>query len=746
MGSNHRNKQRIKITYLKFNIMKKLTLLVINLCLIVFITCAQAPQTFNYQAIIRNSTGDVISSQDVNIRISILLGNASGTSEYVEFHQLITNPYGLVNLEVGSGTVISGSFTGITWGASEHYLKIEVDITGGTDYVPMGTVQLISVPYALYANEVSTVSPTDLYHWNTAFGWGNHALAGYLTTEADGSATNEGLLTVGTGGVNSSEIQSNTLSSSIILAGGTNVTITEDGNTITIGTSSSGDVTKVGIPENDQLGIWTGDGTIEGDVDLTFNGEKLSTKKLCILSPTAGTKDYNKFLVLDYSGSEVKTRTGSQLLSDIEAEPALTKGTLTEVIPGLEFSDYFQVIGNDITLSLSNGYSIPTLSQQATWSTAYNWGDHALVGYLTSYTETDPIYSLSAASTIEASDITNWDAAYSWGDHHTAGYWTTAAINDLTDGKSDASNVYLGNGSGTFDDGNNYNVGLGIDALKSNTSGIRNTALGYQALNHNSSGGYNTATGAWALMGNTTGEYNTSTGALALTMNTTGSSNTATGLYALRDNLTGGDNTATGAQTLSFNTTGHGNTANGSSSLWFNTIGQYNTGSGFYSLVYNTTGGYNASFGAWSSGKNTTGTVNTAAGYMANSNNQEGSYNTMMGGYAGNGSSVHNKSNNVMIGYMSGYNATTGTDGNIFLGYMAGYNETGANKLYIENSSSSTPLIYGEFDNDKVTINDVLKLTPRTTAPASPTAGEIYVGTDGHIYCYLGGAWKQLDN
>ena len=93
----------------------------------------------------------------------------------------------------------------------------------------------------------------------------------------------------------------------------------------------------------------------------------------------------------------------------------------------------------------------------------------------------------------------------------------------------------------------------------------------------------------------------------------------------------------------------------------------------------------------------------------------------------------------------SGHQLNTGTD-NIFIGYQAGYNETGSNKLYISNSNTSNPLIYGDFSTGKVTINDVLKLTPRSSAPASPSEGEIYVGTDYHIYCYLHGAWIQLDN
>ena len=82
----------------------------------------------------------------------------------------------------------------------------------------------------------------------------------------------------------------------------------------------------------------------------------------------------------------------------------------------------------------------------------------------------------------------------------------------------------------------------------------------------------------------------------------------------------------------------------------------------------------------------------------------------------------------------------------MFLGYRAGYSETGDDKLYIANSNDSTPLIKGDFSTDKVTINDVLIIDPRSSAPTSPTEGELYVNsTNHHIYCYLNGSWKQLD-
>jgi hypothetical protein len=84
--------------------------------------------------------------------------------------------------------------------------------------------------------------------------------------------------------------------------------------------------------------------------------------------------------------------------------------------------------------------------------------------------------------------------------------------------------------------------------------------------------------------------------------------------------------------------------------------------------------------------------------------------------------------------------------GNVFIGYKAGYFESQSNKLYIDNCDTSAPLIYGDFSENKLTINDVLKINPRNTAPNNPSEGELYVNSvNHHIYCYLYGSWHQLD-
>jgi hypothetical protein len=135
--------------------MKKL-IFSLSLMLLAISIFAQVPEAFKYQAIARDLSGNVIANQNISLRINILQGSSTGTSVYCETHSVTSNGMGLMNLEIGNGTYVSGSFSGITWGTSTYYIKIEMDATGGTSYVPMGTSQLLSVPYALYAKTATT--------------------------------------------------------------------------------------------------------------------------------------------------------------------------------------------------------------------------------------------------------------------------------------------------------------------------------------------------------------------------------------------------------------------------------------------------------------------------------------------------------------------------------------------------------------------------------------------------------------
>jgi len=138
--------------------MKKTTLIIVVSLLFTFNfslsnLLAQSPQAFKYQAVVRDNNGNLLINHLVNFKISILKTIASGTAVYVETQSYTTNPYGLANLVIGNGTLVSGNFTTINWGNDEYFVKIEFDANGGSSFQLMGTSQLLSVPYALYSEK-----------------------------------------------------------------------------------------------------------------------------------------------------------------------------------------------------------------------------------------------------------------------------------------------------------------------------------------------------------------------------------------------------------------------------------------------------------------------------------------------------------------------------------------------------------------------------------------------------------------
>ena len=131
---------------------------VIAILITVATTKAQAPQLMSFQSVVRDNTGKLVASHSVGLRLSILQGSITGTAVYVETQTATSNANGLVTLQVGGGTVVSGTFSAIDWSAGPYYIKSEIDPTGGTSYLVAGTTQLLSVAYALYANKAGSTT------------------------------------------------------------------------------------------------------------------------------------------------------------------------------------------------------------------------------------------------------------------------------------------------------------------------------------------------------------------------------------------------------------------------------------------------------------------------------------------------------------------------------------------------------------------------------------------------------------
>jgi uncharacterized protein (TIGR02145 family) len=329
-----------------------------------------------------------------------------------------------------------------------------------------------------------------------------------------------------------------------------------------------------------------------------------------------------------------------------------------------------------------------------------------------------------------------------------------------------------------------------------NSDSLHNTRAGSGSLYQNAIGTKNTAIGKSALYKNKNGYGNTAIGESALYFNSDGNANTAIGDSSLYSNTQGIGNQANGYLSLYSNTAGSQNAAIGFKSLYSNTLGNENTAIGEYALTDNTTGSLNIAIGTVASQSNTTGKNNTAIGTKTLRWNKTGFSNTAIGAYAL--TSINTGSNNTAIGdssllYFStgGFNTAIGnfaggklTTGykNIFIGNEAGNNlslSTVSNKLVIQNDSSVSPLIYGEFDTKKLTVNGKLIvgdpsilsssavleassttqgfLPPRLTyaqkmAIINPATGLVVFCTDcgpprinGELEVFSGGIWRNMN-
>ena len=150
---------------------------------------SQAPQGVNFQGVARNPSGDPLPNKPISVRVSILKESETGPAEYTETHAVTTTAQGLFNLVIGKGLPTSGSFAAINWAAAtKKFFKLEIDANGGKSYTLLGTQQLLSVPYALYAEKTRLTAGTGIAISNNST-IENAAPDKMVTLQGSGAAT-----------------------------------------------------------------------------------------------------------------------------------------------------------------------------------------------------------------------------------------------------------------------------------------------------------------------------------------------------------------------------------------------------------------------------------------------------------------------------------------------------------------------------------------------------------------------------
>jgi len=253
----------------------------------------------------------------------------------------------------------------------------------------------------------------------------------------------------------------------------------------------------------------------------------------------------------------------------------------------------------------------------------------------------------------------------------------------------DATNFSFGIGSGS------QNAAFGTNALNQIITGVGNSAYGYMSLGKTNGIG-NTAVGSWALFDSNSGDYNNALGRRALLANISGSSNMAMGYQSLTSNTNGSNNVVMGHQS------GYSN-ENGSWNIFLGYQSGYSETGSNKLYIDNSNTSSPLIHGDFDTDKITINGAMTITGNVA-------------------ASKLTNTSGNTVLNTNSG---------NVFLGTQAGGSETGSNKLYIDNSNTSSPLIYGDFDTNKLTINGDMSVTGSLTANTIvDTSGNTIIRTD----------------
>ena len=323
-----------------------------------------------------------------------------------------------------------------------------------------------------------------------------------------------------------------------------------------------------------------------------------------------------------------------------------------------------------------------------------------------------------------------------------------------TTGGSARRNTVIGVQAGNSMKQSSDNTVIGNEAGWHLTNAYGNTFLGNLSGNKLIDGSSNVAIGNYAMTSADSSSGNVAVGSDALrdgqgqTHN-----NVAIGNSSMKEFSRGSDNVVIGSFAAEMADTLHGAVLIGHRAGYILEVDAANTFIGNQSGNKTTTGAENTFLGSSAGFENVSGANNVFIGLNAGNKNVDGNFNVYLGDGAGFGNLG---SSNVLLGQLTGVKddfSSSNFTGNVFIGYEAGRNEESSNKLYIENSSSDEPLIYGEFDNDKIQINgslnirDFAKLVPQDIAPSSPAEGTVYYhgGIVKKLRIWTGVAWEDLN-
>ncbi len=574
---------------------------------------AQAPLGFNYQGVALTNAGTPIASKVISLRIALIESQQLGTVRYQEIHNVNTDPYGQFSVIIGNGQAVTGKMTDVQWSKFPYYMKVELDLTGGTAFVFVGTSQLLSVPYALYANNAGAASISvdslkldiatiKLSQKGDSIILSNNRGAVYIPKIDSLTKIVAQIIGIKAGTIKYVKDSASKIPGGIAIGYDALAlfdSVATNSANIAIGQNAGGALPKYSTPysnnDNIFMGVQAGSG---------------------IGSKTGGGAAQN-VMIGNYTGQYMNNLAFQNVVIGHEAG-GFSGGTLPNknvvyndnVSIGYRTLQYSRNAQSNISIGADNFNASKDVSRNVSIgsfvASQYEGDDNVIIG---SQMLTDSSSNGSKNVIIGAAVATNLRGS---GNvilgYKAAGDSLFLNTNNkliIANDKTKTPLIY-----GEFDNKKvTINGDLTVTGKLNGNSGSSTSSIVLDTLN-------NIKFGTLGLASNTTGYNNVSIGSNNLQANTTGAENMSIGWGSLKDNTTGGQNISIGTNSLRRNTTGIVNVALGLQALSFNTTGGYNVGISTSALEANTTGSFNVAIGKDAMLKNTTGNDNIALGYQ----------------------------------------------------------------------------------------------------------------------------------
>ncbi|GJM31131.1 MAG: hypothetical protein DHS20C18_01320 [Saprospiraceae bacterium] len=345
--------------------MKKVSIFLLFFLLILGGAFAQSPLSFKYQAVARDVSNQPYQNANLGLRISLIRDGVSGVVDYSERHLVTTTDFGVFDIQIGQGTVLNGTFVNLDWGSHAYYLKVDLDPDGGTNYINMGTSQLLSVPYALYARKSGNSGGTD--------------------DDADPENELQNLtydpetqqITISEGNSITLNIPAGSTDDQILSLSGTTLTI-EGGNAVDLAVIQDGVVDDDADPSNEIQSLSFNPATNE----LTLSGSNAVT------IPSGGTDadadPTNELQDISLTGTNLSITDGSTIDLSVVQDGVIDD----DADPGNEIQSLgFNPVTNELTISGSNSVTIPTGGTDADADPTNELQDISLTGTNLSITD-----------------------------------------------------------------------------------------------------------------------------------------------------------------------------------------------------------------------------------------------------------------------------------------------------------------------------------------------------------------------